>query len=295
MNQFATNVQNYIKCACGAPLFATIPKIYGPDLCKYTYCNQCSKQLTATEIIYHCMELNVDSHQLGYDLCETCCELLLHTKIQQIFTQYEANDMTDFGKSCSNGTQCVAVVRLMTLLQKYDVLHKYTNNIEIDTMVTSKVLNDFFHSLYQHSSDQEFDGIHNLLSSCDVTKCSIFSNRNNNNYSNAIHAIMSKIHCYYLHSYDIGNRLRVTDMDECKSYDQTITSSKVIAIKNMLRSCISTNGMKKRINKKYYQIPQMPSESSTGKLYHIGYSFKYNYPNELSGHKKINPKYSNLK
>eukprot|EP01084_Bolivina_argentea_P252982 424824_1 len=122
-----------------------------------------------------------------------------------------------------------------------DVMHEYTKTDSImDSLNIVEVLNGYLHLIVYHKNDKQFDEIISLFGVCDISKCVKFSR--NHRTRNIIHSaassdnhldkcneneqqhtdtyehnerayihIMDKIHCYFYHSVDIGNRLSIKE------------------------------------------------------------------------------------
>eukprot|EP01083_Nonionella_stella_P311382 1110165_1 len=164
--------------------------------------------------------------------------------------------------------QCDRVVRLINCLAIYD--QSNMNQGRMDTQFASNVIDDFLHTIYEHNQDEEFAAIYNVLKHCDVTQCAVFSDRNSN--KRGAYGIISKIHCYYHHSYDIGNRLTMKEIAQLqyKSYnapvryncndnyeylDDHIIKSKISQVYQAIRSRPLVNAVRNRMAKKYHQLP----------------------------------------
>eukprot|EP01084_Bolivina_argentea_P253301 425427_1 len=132
---------------------------------------------------------------------------------------------------CGSFKDCIRICRLSNTMQKY---RKFVNICSTDENIPNyfdvyNALNDFLHLLLQH--DDEFEFIFNNVGGyCDASSCQIFARHHRDRYKlqnnvdrcklyhvqlgNAnIHEItianiqiMDKIHCYFTHCFDIGNR-----------------------------------------------------------------------------------------
>eukprot|EP01084_Bolivina_argentea_P002620 4851_1 len=96
------------------------------------------------------------------------------------------------------------------------MLTQYNNetNLDIDISILIEIINNYIHLINKHDRDEDFEFIVNQMGCCDITKCVAFT-RNNRDRSNHRHhkfnidastQIFDKIHCYFSHCYDIGNR-----------------------------------------------------------------------------------------
>eukprot|EP01083_Nonionella_stella_P223842 797305_1 len=99
------------------------------------------------------------------------------------------------------------------------------NSIYILTVKINHIINDYLHILHEHASDLEFEFVVNAFGFCDIERCAMFARNHRiranekpsiiNTHLNDIASaeIMNKIHCHFLHSYDIGNRLTIDDKE----------------------------------------------------------------------------------
>eukprot|EP01084_Bolivina_argentea_P301536 520241_1 len=121
--------------------------------------------------------------------------------------------------------ECVDIHNCIQLDQLIELMQQYKNGsmalIDIDSINTLKILNWFLHLLQSHNNnDEEFEYIANLFGSCNICKCTIFHRNCRDKFKithQQIHVaksnirILDKIHCFYMHCYDIGNRLSSVD------------------------------------------------------------------------------------
>eukprot|EP01083_Nonionella_stella_P008483 24490_1 len=81
----------------------------------------------------------------------------------------------------------------------------------------STTLDDFHHLLCHHHDDRSFEIIFNSLQDCNIDQCQIFDqnyrDRNGDVYQTNIDSedcattqLFDKMHCHYLHCFDIGHR-----------------------------------------------------------------------------------------
>eukprot|EP01084_Bolivina_argentea_P283347 485229_1 len=113
---------------------------------------------------------------------------------------YELNDSCDIS-NCFNFQRLIRIV----------------NNSDSDT--DTCIIDDFCHLLSVHDNHNDFEYIYNKFGAlCDITKCKLFERNYRNKNSNdllktysAKQQIIDKIHCYYRHAFDIGNRLNLNE------------------------------------------------------------------------------------
>eukprot|EP01084_Bolivina_argentea_P232239 391463_1 len=115
---------------------------------------------------------------------------------------------------CSDISTCKDLGYFATIMNKYNQL----KHLNMEKIYIKPLLDIFLHLLHQHNSDHDFELIYNKLTHCNLAKCNIYKRLNNtyhddNNDKNQLAScqILNKIHCYYQHCYDIGNRLNSKD------------------------------------------------------------------------------------
>eukprot|EP01084_Bolivina_argentea_P284264 487135_1 len=138
---------------------------------------------------------------------------------------------------------CQSSHRLHTILTKFS---KMSNNKANSFFIVS-ILNDFHHILFSHHSDADFKCIYDKFDCCNMLKCE-FRRRNyrvrdneckleTDTHTTLFQQIIDKIHCYVMHSYDLGHRLipsinshpsrricklsrKCTNTPDCNKYNQ---------------------------------------------------------------------------
>eukprot|EP01084_Bolivina_argentea_P309961 536206_1 len=125
-------------------------------------------------------------------------------------------------------TKCRSLFRLIETMDKYkhNMDDSKSNDECIDEIEIHVIINDFLHLMSTHNqNDEQFEKIANIFGNCNISKCKIFrrNHRERTKFNdssilhdlydtvntNCIHKyqILDKIHCFYQHCYDIGNRL----------------------------------------------------------------------------------------
>eukprot|EP01084_Bolivina_argentea_P102266 183231_1 len=212
---------------------------------------------------------------------------------------------------CDNDlSKCLCVHRLAKTLEIY---HKTQYNVE--HLNTTKVLNDFHHllSYHDHQFDNIFDKLGGYCNSSDISQCEMynrnFRDRSHTNNTVKPHSaakqILDKIHCYYIHSYDLGNKLTSNELISIHANDEymeVLTDQTLIKMKGILSNKIKTN---RNQQKHRYNISTLSNDSINNQptnLYGFGEDFKYGYTNEQNfdgGQPEylvvVNPKYNSLK
>eukprot|EP01084_Bolivina_argentea_P241541 405456_1 len=152
------------------------------------------------------------------------------------------------------------------------------------------LINDFIHLLIKHNTDEEFNFIVDQLKHCDVKSCKYINHSNTGNTFHKIE-IFNKIHCYFHHMHDFGNRLTNKEKSFILS-DQTSDSSD-----SMRKKCQILLAKKKKLNldmrsnQRYNQL--------SDNVYGFGQLFSYGY---ICEHSSVNvnairvyAKYTSLK
>eukprot|EP01084_Bolivina_argentea_P131072 231389_1 len=211
---------------------------------------------------------------------------------------------------------CVQLKRL-----KNNLNHCQNTTIVSDNIVS--ILNDFLFLLPFSTNDDNFQYIYEYLGGyCSIPECEIFK-RNYRNRTKSRHnpyehtqrqpllQIIDKIHCFYCHAYDIGNKLCPEDKSRIyniKNNQHHWKRPHLNAIKKILQNKHSTIKIDKYLNntmnKRYNQLcvdHKAVSNSIYDKVYNIGFRFRYGYNDKQVVHNMnpdlitILPKYSSLK
>eukprot|EP01084_Bolivina_argentea_P112794 201137_1 len=135
--------------------------------------------------------------------------------------------------------ECVSLVRIINTLKQYNLYIEQEQPAKLfsDDHKSSELLNDFNHLLLEHGNCDEFEYIYNRLVSnneaiCSLAKCLVIK-RNNRNRSATNNGklkqlyfvttnddvsadiiqqqIVDRVHCHYLHSFDVGYKMSQTD------------------------------------------------------------------------------------
>eukprot|EP01084_Bolivina_argentea_P148674 259887_1 len=199
-------------------------------------------------------------------------------------TQYTCNHIIEI---CNSVFSCPALNRLTLQIKNKE----QWNILESNFNVMTQILNDYHHLLIHHNNDQKFEIIKNTLGSCDIKKCSIICKIYHIKHEISI---MDKIHCYYMHNYDIGYRISIAEQQQVgsKTPNQRKTDELRRIITNKLHQ--RTNALNlllhHRISKKYATL-----NKQSFKKFVFGRKFVYGYPGEDMKGIKVVPIYSSLK
>eukprot|EP01084_Bolivina_argentea_P092826 166975_1 len=117
------------------------------------------------------------------------------------------------------------------------VMNEYMKNLPLEKIDTDDVINIHIHLINEHDDNGDFEFIHDKMNAenCNLFHCDIFmrNHRNQNKtilpdlfHSNDVEMIahqqiLDKIHSHYVHAFDIGHRLRITE----KIHEKNITSA----------------------------------------------------------------------
>eukprot|EP01084_Bolivina_argentea_P234349 394541_1 len=185
-----------------------------------------------------------------------------------------------------------------------------SNNLKpLNNEDTDNIIDNFLHLIHSHDTHEEIQFIANELGHCEVAYCSAFKRNYRNrqkqyNTSNnfetveiVLGQILDKIHCYYNHFYDIGNKLSIKEILKISQYidkktDQISTSNNsldtymineaIIQIYQTLHNkkqtykIINNNNLFDRLNKKYI----LSTHNENKNQYSFGYTFQYGYDDE---------------
>eukprot|EP01084_Bolivina_argentea_P030770 56956_1 len=146
---------------------------------------------------------------------------------------------------CMN--DCPYFQQLLQTMTAYS--HGEINTNKLTTNHVSGIIDAYIHCCNQHDADKDFEFIVKSLTECKVLNCDKFKrnyrNRNNNeeskwnddikdNSHNTVSQILDKIHCYFYHCFDIGNRLTIDEKTEVASFN--LLSKRSLKIKDILNA-----------------------------------------------------------
>eukprot|EP01084_Bolivina_argentea_P112735 201033_1 len=220
--------------------------------------------------------------------------------------------------SCISGevSNCPQAHQLAQAIQQYNIfVNTNNNNYNIEKINILNVLNNFLHMLQFHDNDQQFEAIKNIFNvSCVIQKCRIFKNIHPQNHYNRhrhayLYQILNKIHCYYEHSHDIGNRLTIREkISIIDTIDDSVyirEDEKCDVVNNQIKKLNDILSTKQQQNiftttraKKYNDFLAQKSTKSD-KMYCLGVEFVYGYDNEIivnpDNYIRVYKKYNDLK
>eukprot|EP01084_Bolivina_argentea_P020588 38282_1 len=256
---------------------------------------------------------------------------------------------------CQTLTHCLAAKRIAKILNEfsqfkkdpnsctYETMYQYIN--ELNTLYTNrKLLNDYIHLVTEHQTNEDYEAIHNFLISemnykCDITTCNNLqrNQRDRCNDNNIIiqkqlyntsdpkdvvtQHICDKIHCYFLHTFDLGYRLTENERKTVEIISDTDSDDDDI----LLATCID-NELRRRqeiihskqeqdnnnnnnrnnsdrwilnknecISRRCFRIlNDDPNDFKQEEVYSFGFSFRYGRWNQQNKW-FVKPKYENFK
>eukprot|EP01084_Bolivina_argentea_P172004 297963_1 len=194
--------------------------------------------------------------------------------------------------------ECISLCRLVNVMKEYRV----SNDIP-DDVNCSQITSDYLHLLNCHnSSDEEFEFIYNKFGFCQIQKCQMFRRNNRDRMKERTFTdhqkviaqqILDKIHCFYCHCYDVGNKINTKQTEKINQllnmdHDDDILSvgPKIKEIANSIRNLwINKN---KQIKTRYQRFMQFKTQNIDDenkenkenqqiepKMYSYGYGFNY--------------------
>eukprot|EP01084_Bolivina_argentea_P319795 554709_1 len=303
--------RNSIHCICGERLTKITDK-----KCLYDgkgfYCNICcihSSSSCASSIYWHCGGKFNNFHKTGYDVCDKCrfryfkkasldCSDSKCMKEEKVGMKY---DHGGGGGHC-NFDHCHLLIRLKQTLRDYHE-HEHEYIEQMDSVKMLVILNDYFHFISEHQN--MFDSFVNELDFCDMVQCTKYRRNNRDRtkndtkyYGNDMHIvfgqIMDKIHCHFLHCYDIGNGFNVQEkqsIEDAQNDHDLIVNQQIMRMQQIsslkqqrLETYKINHGLYDRIKRykeldTYKEVKHQKNESTnTTQIFSFGYNFFYGYP-----------------
>eukprot|EP01084_Bolivina_argentea_P271121 461200_1 len=295
------------KCICGKYLIpiSDASRVYGNN---GAACDDCGRVGNKNEMFWHCNE-QTDTHSDGYDVCNFCVNS----------SKYQ------FEVKCEDLRECNSMRQLLAIIKSY-------NNIESLNILS--IINDFLHCIFTHNDDDTFKVVADTLGICNLESCEIFrrnyrdrgkmaiDNKKRSEiyagtgtdavYSIGMLQVLDKIHCYFMHSYHIGNKLSIKDETKINSIDEQkfdeddiktyISNKNIIALNKISlnqRNVITKmfhGDLSNRIISKYNQLSNPVPNNN--KMYSFGHLFVYDVKEKIGqelDYIEVNPKYSSLK
>eukprot|EP01084_Bolivina_argentea_P142513 250367_1 len=244
-----------------------------------------------------------------------------YEKLQKEFTEFKDDTKQELKSivSCTgNVLKCCHLQRLLLVMNKYHMNdHKILNDAIFDDIL--QILNDYLHLMQQHDDDEQFEYTVNQFIECDINNCTSFRRNmriiNNVEDISINRKILDKIHCFYQHCYDIGNKLLIKEQQQIKSLLRTeynevcyyIINQQIKQVNQILstktKSLTNIEGLNNRLKHKFNQLNgeahQSINKDVVRKMYAFGTEFVYGYDDEIvsnyDAYTPIHPKYCSLK
>eukprot|EP01084_Bolivina_argentea_P194680 334059_1 len=114
--------------------------------------------------------------------------------------------------------ECKCLLRVVPTIKKYIATGGKNNFQDEHKFDVQKILNDFNHLLIEHESSADFEHIYQCFGQCDIKLCAQMRRHhrdrelaNDKQNVSLLCEVIDKIHCYFVHCYDIGMRLTPTE------------------------------------------------------------------------------------
>eukprot|EP01084_Bolivina_argentea_P041767 77102_1 len=320
MNDYRTKIKQFMNsvhspqnviCICGGNLTKNCAAF------ENRYCDICGTKSEDGIIFWSCSN-DIGWHRSDgiekFDVCNECyCTGL------KVYT----NDMNE--EECRIVSECVSLPLFLQKMKEYQNIGDAALNIDKQKMID--FMNHFLHLMHNHSDDRQFELIVTKLGLCNVAECDIFRRNyrdrietvteitetvNTNTitvFCKIYQSIMDKMHCYFQHCYDIGNRLTVNEREfindvscdqkqseNVDNNDEYFTNKKLMKMNEII-------GSKREVYQKRFSFHNQSYDKwyqiHSTEQYSFGFAFKYGYEDEIIDlHKKsiiVSPKYSSLK
>eukprot|EP01084_Bolivina_argentea_P187522 322990_1 len=299
ISELINNFENVkaVICICGSYLKRMDLQYMNDIDPQYICCSECLGRIKRQ--FWMCpQDLNI-THPDGYDVCDQCFTQMHYTErteetqiINDIWTNESHTTTTELfvDNNCKNLEECVILkdfIRFMN--QYYEDSTETTKNT--DKVKLLKITNHYLHLVHKH--DEQFKIVFDRLTYCEISNCMIFTRNNRNRIPIKINInericdfrydILDKMHCYFSHCYDVGNRLSIQDkrkikylMNEQKNDDEDPFNK---CINRQYTSCYRNPKYNKLLVNKYYQSA-INNEEQKDHIYHFGIAFFYGYEGE---------------
>eukprot|EP01084_Bolivina_argentea_P293887 505572_1 len=341
INSFDTRIsdKNAPICICGNHLVkledaTEIAELYTGGVDR---CNECHDDITEHNVIWNCPQEFNTHHPDGYDICNYCLHNV--TEVPSSANNFIFNLSNFMNRPSQKPQHCQDMEQNCTSLQNFIfVMNSYhQNDVKVARNMSKsklvKILNDYLHLLQQHDNGFKFQTIFNYLSCCDIKSCAITEryNRNRIPFTDSgnetsdgcmlAFSIMDKMHFYFHHSYDVGNRLSVEEQtvidkisnenkyDHDEHYDQHMLNHKRFEINKIIQSkqqmrelCSQFSDYGRSKYTKLFENQQEHKDTNhhitMDNLFSFGNAFEYTYDGEITACaiiSKVSAKYSSFK
>eukprot|EP01084_Bolivina_argentea_P186222 321031_1 len=152
---------------------------------------------------------------------------LIHKELYALYSSIKQFDVTQFFENNSIYECDIKPCPYLAILKETIREHQYfsySENNKLDRERMVLIIDCANHAMDYH--DKDFENIYNDLPSCSLKDCEIFKNnyrdRNSDTESElyktdekvSYQQLLDKLHCYYLHTFDIGRRLTTQDREQ---------------------------------------------------------------------------------
>eukprot|EP01084_Bolivina_argentea_P117287 208311_1 len=288
-------------------------------------CIECYVAIKKNQPFWHCDQ---KKHGDAFNICSKCivnydpiyfvspgCEVRRMEALGQLDKKLDDNYETKTQPLCQDILSCSNLQTLNEVMKNYhnEAIQSIKSDINFNTL-----LDHFLHLFYKHNTDEEFQFIMECFEKCYIEKCDKFRRhytRASNNGS-ILQQLLDKVHCYFCHSIDVGNRLSINEKNmiyctEKDSQNQFVVDSKI--------RVSALNKIQKLKREKYQHIckavtrlskyNQFEPKVKNFKFYAFGEEFKYsendhclsilygkyNNKREYGKHTVVYPKFITLK
>eukprot|EP01084_Bolivina_argentea_P302144 521479_1 len=208
---------------------------------------------------------------------------------------------------------CDEVQILVSVMKTYN----YQDDLDIGNIDIDQILNSFLHLMQLHNSEDEYELLFNkfdLISNCKLNECNIwrrhythradyrcgyFHQESYDTMSSAVVQILDKIHCYYIHSFDIGHKLSARDRNILKYFSMPKQNGVDYTMINTYETLSYRHKQYKHMRYRNNAISNA-NKFITAEMYQPGFTFCYGYKDEkytIEHHSagNVSQKYSCLK
>eukprot|EP01084_Bolivina_argentea_P170994 296264_1 len=224
-------------------------------------------------------------------------------------------------------SNCLKFINMKKTMYDYQMtITKSEDKNFVDTIDMKTVLDNFLHLMNAHDTDEEYEKVMNELPSCKLGKCQIIKQHFRSHESelcetnrHICYDLLNKIHCFYKHSIDTGNRLSITvksklvqQLQQCEQKDDMFINHKLLSINKLLNDKRKSFNNIDELNQRYrstankfvlskaIDVPKTNNNySELEKMYSFGQLFCYGYHDEYVVERYepiiVNRKFSTLK
>eukprot|EP01084_Bolivina_argentea_P291285 500608_1 len=192
---------------------------------------------------------------------------------------------------CDQNTKCIHLQNFVKIMNEYMTDNIMTCITNMNEQSLSSIVNNYLHLLHEHDDDYQFEFIKEQLNECELGNCNKFKRNNRNRmykqtqtkYGKEIEfrkvcmKIMDKMHCYFCHCFDIGNRFKIQQkklIENSKFNLDCLVNQQITKIYELLKPTRQSNS---NINSTAFKKFNILTDDHQ---YHFGYPFAYGYDYE---------------